>query len=75
MITIKLNGIDEIKNFIDIVSSFPCNIDIVSGRYVVNAKSIMGVFSLDTTKGMIVRVDSEDDEEVQRVVDALRNFM
>lgn len=75
IITIKLNGIDEIKNFINIVSNFACAIDIISGRYIVNAKSIMGVFSLDTTKGMIVRIDSEDEDEIQKVTDALRPFM
>lgn len=75
MITISLNGIDDIKEFINIVSDFETKIDLISGRYIVNAKSIMGVFSLDTTKGMIVRVDSEDADEIQRVINALRQFM
>lgn len=75
MITISLNDMGEIKEFINIVSTFSSHIDLISGRYIVNAKSIMGVFSLDTTKGMIVRIDSEDETEIQKVTDALRKFM
>lgn len=44
-VTVKLNTIDAVKNFVNIVSKYPFDIDLTSGRYVVDAKSIMGIFS------------------------------
>ncbi|HPJ21830.1 MAG TPA: HPr family phosphocarrier protein [Clostridia bacterium] len=47
---IKFNSISEVKDFVDIVAGFNYDIDLVSGRYVIDAKSIMGIFSLDLNK-------------------------
>jgi len=46
---ILLKSVDDIKNFVDQASSVEYEVDLISGRYTVNAKSIMGVFSLDLT--------------------------
>ena len=45
---ISLNSIDKVKAFVNEISKFDCDFDLVSGRYVIDAKSIMGIFSLDT---------------------------
>lgn len=44
---IRLSTIEEVRNFVNIVSKYDFEIDLKSGRYVVDAKSIMGIFSLD----------------------------
>ena len=52
--TIILKNFEAVKNFVDIANQKPYDIELVSGKYVVNAKSIMGVFSLDLTKPLVM---------------------
>lgn len=47
---IKLNTINEVKEFVNIVLQCPYDVDLVSGRYIIDAKSLMGIFSLDLTR-------------------------
>lgn len=49
-VNILLNSIMDVKSFVNIVSKYDFDIDLTSGRYVVDAKSIMGIFSLDLTQ-------------------------
>lgn len=60
---IKLNSISDVQNFVTAVSRFNGDIDLKSDRYVVNAKSIMGIFSLDLMQpvDMTVYADSADE--------------
>ena len=44
---ININTINEVKNFVNIVTKCDYDVDIISGRYAIDAKSIMGIFSLD----------------------------
>ncbi len=44
---IRLSTIQDVRNFVDAVTAAETEIDLSSGRYVVDAKSIMGIFSLD----------------------------
>ena len=46
---ISLNSIDKVKSFVNDLTKFDTDFDLVSGRYVIDAKSIMGIFSLDLT--------------------------
>ena len=46
-VDIKLSSIEDVRNFVNIVTKYDMDIDLTSGRYVVDAKSIMGIFSLD----------------------------
>ena len=46
-VKISLNSIDKVKNFVNDITRFDSDFDLVSGRYVIDAKSIMGIFSLD----------------------------
>lgn len=48
--TILLDSIDKVKAFVAKISMFPCDVDLISGRYTIDAKSIMGIFSLDLAK-------------------------
>ena len=57
---IILQSVNDVKDFVNTVSKFNYDIDLVSGRYVVDAKSIMGIFSLDLTKPIEVRVFADE---------------
>lgn len=53
---ILLKSVDDIKKFVDQASLVEYEVDLISGRYTVNAKSIMGVFSLDLTGTVTINV-------------------
>lgn len=69
---IQLNSINDVKLFVNTVSSYSCDIDLTSGRYVVDAKSIMGIFSLDLSKPIKVEIFSDDCEQLMK---ELERFM
>lgn len=58
-IIIKLDTINDVKNFVNTVSKYDFDVDLVSGRYAVDAKSIMGIFSLDLAKPIKVEIYSD----------------
>ena len=62
-VKILLASINDVKSFVNIVTKYDFEIDLTSGRYVVDAKSIMGIFSLDLTKAINVTVHSDDCED------------
>ena len=59
-VDIKLSSIEDVRNFVNIVSKYSIDIDLMSGRYVVDAKSIMGIFSLDLLKPIKLTAHAED---------------
>ena len=59
-VTISLNSIDKVKSFVNEVSKFDTDFDLVSGRYVIDAKSIMGIFSLDLSNPIDLHIHCED---------------
>ncbi len=61
--TILLNSIDDVKNFVNLVSKYDFEVDLTSERYVVDAKSIMGIFSLDLSKPIDVKIYDDNCEE------------
>ena len=59
-VQISLNSIDKVKSFVNDITKFDYDFDLVSGRYVIDAKSIMGIFSLDLTKPIKVEAHGAD---------------
>ena len=59
-VTINLGSIDKVKSFVNDITKFDSDFDLVSGRYVIDAKSIMGIFSLDLSKDIDLSIHSED---------------
>jgi len=55
-----LHSINDVKNFVNLVNRFDFDVDLSSGRYIVDAKSIMGIFSLDLSKPIKVEVHSDN---------------
>lgn len=62
---IQLASINDVKNFVNAASAQMFDVDLVSGRYVIDAKSIMGIFSLDLSKPIAVEVHGTDDESAK----------
>jgi phosphocarrier protein HPr len=58
---ILLNTINDVKNFVNVVSKYEFEVDLTSGRYVIDAKSIMGIFSLDLSKP--IKLDANCDKD------------
>ena len=72
-INVLLNTIDKVKGFVNIVSTYNGDFDLSSERYVVDAKSIMGIFSLDLSKTL--RVDIHDLGEADKAIEQLKDYI
>jgi phosphotransferase system HPr-like phosphotransfer protein len=59
-VQISLNSISKVKSFVNAISQFDYDFDLISGRYVIDAKSIMGIFSLDLSKPIDLAIHTEN---------------
>lgn len=69
---IVLKSINDVKDFVNNVNKYDFDVDLTSGRYVVDAKSIMGIFSLDLSKPIKVEVHSD---ECEQFLAEIKSFM
>lgn len=70
-VQISLNSIDKVKSFVNDITKFSNDFDLVSGRYVIDAKSIIGIFSLDLSKPIDLNIHAEDNiDEIMNVLSA-----
>ena len=68
-VQISLNSIDKVKSFVNDITKFNNDFDLVSGRYVIDAKSIMGIFSLDLSKPSSLSIHAEENiDEIMTVL-------
>ena len=68
-VTLNLGSIDKVKSFVNDITKFDSDFDLVSGRYVIDAKSIMGIFSLDLSKPINLNIHGdEDNAEIMEVI-------
>jgi phosphotransferase system HPr-like phosphotransfer protein len=73
-VQVSLNSIDKVKSFVNDISGFNAEFDLVSGRYVIDAKSIMGIFSLDISKPIDLNIHAEGDS-IDEIMDALKPYL
>lgn len=75
--SIVLNSVSDVKNFVNLVNEYPFEIDLVSGRYVVDGKSIMGIFSLDLKQPITCCIDAEsaDDGPAAQLIAKLSDYI
>ena len=67
----SLNSIDKVKSLVNDITKFNNDFDLVSGRYVIDAKSIMGIFSLDLSKPIDLNIHAEDNmDEIMNMLSA-----
>ena len=57
---IRLSSIQDVRDFVDIVTRHDIEVDLISGRYIVDGKSIMGIFSLDLLNPITLNAHSDD---------------
>ena len=65
-VTIKLSQAEEVKEFVNTVNRYEYEMDLRAGRHVVDAKSILGIFSLDLSKPISLEVYSEQCDDLLR---------
>ena len=73
-IKISLNSIDKVKTFVNEINRFEAEFDLVSGRYVIDAKSIMGIFSLDISKPIDLNIHT-DGEQLDEILARLESYI
>ncbi len=72
-VQISLNSIGKVKSFVNTISQFEYDFDLISGRYVIDAKSIMGIFSLDLSKPIDLAIHTEDN--LNEILEALKPYI
>lgn len=71
---IHLSNIDEVKKFVSFVSSFPFEVNLCADKYKMDAKSIMGVFSLNLSEPITVEVNECNEEEKELFAQKIKEF-
>lgn len=72
-VQISLNSIDKVKSFVNEITKYDNDFDLVSGRYVIDAKSIMGIFSLDLSKPIDLNIHA--DANLEDILSALDSYI
>ena len=72
-VRISLNSIDKVKSFVNDRTKYDVDFDLVSGRYVIDAKSIMGIFSLDLSKPIDLNIHAE--AGIEEILDTLSPYI
>ena len=73
-VTINLNEVTKVNKFVNEVSKFESDIDIISGRYICDAKSLLAVFSYDLSKPVNIEIHSDNEEEIKRFNEVMEEF-
>ena len=74
-IKIRLSSVNDVKDFVSAVSFCSCDIDIAADRYIIDAKSIMGIFSLNLSKPLVMKINSTDENEIADVLGKIEQFI
>lgn len=72
-VTVSLSSIEKVKSFVNEITQFESEFDLVSGRYIVDAKSILGIFSLDISKPLKLNIYDTDD--IDRILETLAPYI
>ena len=72
-VKISLNSIEKVKSFVNAITRFDVDFDLASGRYVIDAKSIMGIFSLDLSKPIDLNIHAN--EEMDAILEVLKPYI
>ena len=70
-VQVNLNSVEKVRAFVNSVNTFDSEFDLVSGRFVIDAKSIMGILSLDLSKPITLTIYSDDDA----IMESLKPFL
>lgn len=73
-VIVNLNEMKKLNGFVNEVATFESNVDAVRGRYVIDAKSIMGMFSFDLSKDVEIILHSDDEAEIARFIEVMKKY-
>ena len=73
-VKIVLKSIEKVKKFVQTITKFDGEIELVSGRHIVDAKSIMGIFSVDLSNPVVLQIHAKENEE-DEILKAIQEFM
>lgn len=62
---VKISTIDDVKKFVNAVSKYDFDVDLISGRYAIDAKSIMGIFSIDLSKELVMKAHTDNEAVIK----------
>lgn len=71
-VKVRLSSIEAVRDFVEIVRQFDGDIDLSSGRYIVDAKSIMGIFSLDLMNAITLTAHSDN---CDKLIEDLKDYI
>ena len=71
---ITLNSLEQVKHFVNEVTTFECDVDVLCRRYSLDAKSIMALLSTDLTEPLKVMIHTDDYDELKRFFDTMEDF-
>ncbi len=74
-VQILIDSIDKVKAFVNEIARFNCDFDLISGRYVIDAKSIMGIFSLDISKPIELDIHATDEKDKEAILKAIDEYL
>lgn len=72
-VQISLKSIEDVKQFVQTITMFDGKFELISGKYVVDAKSILGLFSVDLSKPVILRIEGTD-STLEDVLNAISQY-
>ena len=73
-VSISLNSIEKVKSFVNEIAKFENDFDLISGRYIIDAKSIMGIFSLDLSQQITLKIHA-DENELPVILESLKPYI
>ena len=73
-VKIVLKSIEKVKKFVQTITKFDGEFELVSGRHIVDAKSIMGIFSVDLSNPVVLQIHAKENEE-EEILKAIQEFM
>ncbi len=71
-VKVRLSSIEAVRDFVEIVRQFDGDIDLSSGRYIVDAKSIMGIFSLDLMNAITLTAHNDN---CDKLIEDLKDYI
>ena len=71
---IKLNSLEKVKRFVNEVTTFECDVDVLYRRYILDAKSIMSILSADLTEALKVMIHTDDYDELKLFNEFMEDF-
>ena len=70
---VSLGTIESVKNFVTKITEFEEDFDLIQGKYVIDAKSVLGIFSIDLSKPVLLRINAEGDR-LEQIKKAVKDF-